>query len=95
MHTDISYKNEPAPRHKAIEDIKDWFGPEKFEELQGMMKHVTDVKQFRFYCGLGGVEGFPVMAWYDSFHGEGAWDKAWSELEAKKGDPKNLLDEQE
>lgn len=92
MHTDISYKNEPAPRHKAIEDIKDWLGMPKYNEIRPMMTRVTNVKQFSFYCGLAGIQGFPVMAWYDSFHGEGAWDKAWSEQKGTSDDP---LDEQQ
>ena len=82
-HYTIDYTNVKggAARHQAIEDIKDWMGNSRFDALSPEMKLVTDPRQFQFYAGLTGVEGFPVEAWYDLYHGEGAYLAAWAELE--------------
>jgi|SRR5215471_5590041 len=83
MHRTISYKESPAPKFDAVEDIKNWFG-EKYDGLAAMMRKVEDPRAFGMYCDMGGVKGFPVEAWYDHFRGEGAWNKAWDQIEAEE-----------
>ena len=73
MHTTINYSNSQTPSFDAIEDIKDWFGQKKWDELSPMMAKVIDQEQFELYANLGGVQGFPVKAWYELYHGQGSW----------------------
>lgn len=69
----ISYTNEPAPKHKAVEDIKFYLG-DQYDNAAMHMKAVTDTYDFHACCAMFlGIEGFPVKAWFDHFHGEGAW----------------------
>jgi hypothetical protein len=73
MHVDIDYTNRSTAAFDAVEDIKEYLGQKKFDEISPEFAKVTDCKQFRFYCMLGGIRGFPVKAWYESFHGQGSW----------------------
>lgn len=81
MRTTIDYTHNPAKHHAAVEDIKNWLGA-KYDDIAQDMKRVTNPQRFRFYCMLAGIEGFPVLAWYDLFHGEGAFVKAMELLDA-------------
>lgn len=72
MHTTIDYSKSPAAAFDAVEDVKEWFGP-KYQAIADQMKLVVDCEQFELYCNLGGVQGFPVKAWYEHFHGQGSW----------------------
>jgi len=80
-HYDIDFSKSPAPKHDAVEEIKKWLGNAKYNELSPQMAAVTNPRQFSFYCMLAGIQGFPVSAWYELYHGEGSWEKAWKELE--------------
>lgn len=83
MKTTIDYSRSPAASFDAIEDIKDYLGEARFEALSPEMAKVANVRQFSFYCGLAGIEGFPVRAWYELYHGGGAWDRAWDVRQAR------------
>lgn len=72
MKTTIDYAKSPAPQTDAVADIQEYFG-ERYDKVAEMMKGVEDCRAFQFYCGLAGVEGFPVRAWYEHFHGGGSW----------------------
>lgn len=72
MKTTVDYAKSPAPQFDAVEDIKNYFG-ERYDKVAEMMKGVREPGQFLFYCGLAGIEGFPIKAWYEHFHGEGSW----------------------
>jgi hypothetical protein len=72
MHNTINYSQSEAPNFDAVQDVMDWFGP-KYNQIAPMMAKVTDCYQFACYCGLAGVSGFPVKAWYEHFHGQGSW----------------------
>lgn len=74
MKATINYSKSPAPNFDAVNDIMEYLG-EKYSEIAPQIGKVLNTEHFAFYCGLAGIEGFPVKAWYDHFHGQGAWDK--------------------
>lgn len=82
MKTTKDYSKSPAKSFDALEDIRDYLGAARWEALYPQMKAVTHPRQFTFFCSIAGIEGFPVTAWYDHYHGQGALTKAWDELEA-------------
>lgn len=69
MHSNIHYTGEEAEkRAKALEDLKNWFGLEKFNSFSADVKACKPPlsrEQFRFACMIGGVEGYPVEVWAD------------------------------
>ena len=73
MQTTINYSQSKAPNFDAIEDLKDWFGADRFSKLTQELSVIKDCKQFAMFCSLGGVQGFPVKAWYGLIHGQGSW----------------------
>lgn len=77
MKTTINYTSleGAAKAKKAIADIKSYLGNKKYAEVAPEMALVTNPKQFAFYCMIAGIEGYPVVAWYESFHGEGSFEK--------------------
>lgn len=81
MHREVRYGERLTPKFDAVEDIKQWFGKRKWNEISPQFAKVTDPRAFQFLAGMGGVQGFPVEAWYDLYHGEGAWAKVWAEIE--------------
>ncbi len=83
MHNTVNYKNSPAPKADAVQDVKEWLGAKKWKEVSPQMAKVKDPQQFDFLAGIAGISGFPVMAWYDLYHGEGSYEKAWDLLEAE------------
>lgn len=84
MHTNKDYSKSPSKNFDAVEDIKSWLGARKFNKVSPGMAKITHPNQFSFYCMVSGIEGFPVQAWYDLYHGEGAFLKAVAEVEAQK-----------
>jgi hypothetical protein len=67
MHTDIDYSNleGDAKVAKALEDIVNWLGWTKFTEIS-RIAHDDGVtwRQFWFACGIAGISGYPVRAWW-------------------------------
>lgn len=83
MHTTVDYSNSPSAAFDAIEDIKQWFGQAKWDEISPMFSKLKNVQRFTFYAEFSGVQGFPVKAWYELYNGQGSWDKAWAEVETE------------
>jgi hypothetical protein len=79
MHQTVDYSRSPAKAFDAVEDVKNWLGTAKWDEVSPMMAKVTDPRQFYLYAGLAGIQGYPVAAWYELYHGEGSWAKAFEE----------------
>lgn len=72
MKTTISYEGlDPIEKHnKAIQDIKEYLGAQKFEEVVGLFKgREMPLENFQCYMGLGGIEGYPVKAFYNHIYG--------------------------
>jgi len=53
-------------RQHALNDIKEWLGDHrKFLELTKTFRaEKPSQRAFTFYCGLAGVQGYPVVAWW-------------------------------
>jgi hypothetical protein len=73
MHNTISYAERATPSFDAVNDIKDWLGNERWDKISPEMAKVTNCGQFAMYASLAGVQGFPVKAWYELYHGQGSW----------------------
>jgi hypothetical protein len=86
MHATIDYSKSPAPAFDAVEDIKSWLGQAKWNQVHPMLSEISNVRMFEAYANLAGIQGFPIVAWWESIHGEGSWDKAWDALEAKEAE---------
>lgn len=76
MKTTTNYSTSAAPKFDAVEDIKAYFGKERWAKISPTMAKTTDPEAFAIAASFGGVEGFPVEAWYDLYHGEGAYKAA-------------------
>ena len=72
MKTTIDYAASEAPSFDAVEDVKDYLGS-RYDAVASEMKRITDCEQFAMWCAFAGIEGFPVRAWYEHFHGAGTW----------------------
>lgn len=88
------YSKSPAKAFDAVQDIKDYLGQEKFDSVSSDMSKLS-LKAFQFHCMLCGIEGFPMEAWYELYHGKGSYAKAietqmlYDELTDKQNEKKN------
>lgn len=74
MKTTIQYKNSPAPRFDAIEDIKDYLdSAERWDTLLAYVRATKSCAQVAITCSFIGIEGFPVIALYELVYGQGTW----------------------
>lgn len=71
-HYTINYSNcidEVAKHNKALADIKDFLGEERFNNLTEMFKvhwsEQPELGHFQLMCAFVGVQGYPVKAWYN------------------------------
>lgn len=74
MSVTISYKHpsDTIKRERAMEDIRDWFG-DRWPKIDAIMRDVKDGREFTIGAEFAGVRGYPVIAWYDHYHGDGAY----------------------
>ena len=72
-HYTISYKDSPCPSVDAIDDIKEWLGQERWDKLYPLFAKIETQKAFELYASFVGVQGFPVIAWWELIHGQGSW----------------------
>lgn len=75
----------PAKAFDAVEDVKTWLGPDRWAGASPEMAKVKDPEQFGLWASFAGVEGYPVEAWYELYHGGGSWAKA-TERNAARSD---------
>lgn len=76
-HYDVDYKDRETPKFDAVEDIKQYLG-KHYDACAEKMKEIDKIPVFYLACAIMGIQGFPVEAWYDHFHGEGAYNNALS-----------------
>ena len=73
-HYTVNYKDLPKEEahQKAISDIIDWLGKERYDKISENFRAegFMSLKHFTFYCGISGVQGFPVQAWYEELFGD-------------------------
>jgi len=69
MHYDIDYStlSEEEKKKKAIEDIIEYMGEERFNTLTKSLKDHPSLTldKFSMYVHIAGVQGYPVKVWYD------------------------------
>lgn len=69
----VNYEGlDPIAKHnKAIEDIKDYMGSERFEMLTELFKNEGEMTlgQFEMVVSFAGVQGYPAKAWYNYIYG--------------------------
>lgn len=68
MHYTIDYSkiaNEHEKHDKALQDIKDYLGEKKFDEITNIVKQAPiPRKSFIMQLGvLAGIQGYPAEAW--------------------------------
>lgn len=68
-HYDIDYSGltPQAKYEKAIHDIKDYMGEERYNKVVGLYKEIRPIslEVFRLQMSFAGVQGYPVVAMYD------------------------------
>lgn len=76
MHYDICYSHldhDPIAKHnKAIQDIKDYLGEDRFNKLTQCVQNEPEqytFDQFRLAVSFAGIQGYPVRAWYNYVYG--------------------------
>lgn len=74
MHITIDYSKSPSKAFDAVEDIKEWLGAERWDVISPEMAKVKNCEAFEMYASLAGVQGYPVVAWYELYHGQGSWE---------------------
>lgn len=79
------YSKSPAKAFDAVEDVKAWLGS-RWAVASPEMAKVRDPEQFALWASFAGIEGYPVEAWYELYHGKGSWTKAWTERNAARSD---------
>lgn len=69
----VDYTNSPCKSADAFNDIVEYLGEERYNKISPELSKITDCRQFEFYCSLAGISGYPVVAWYEHYHGQGTW----------------------
>lgn len=65
MHNLIDYTDMPNRQERAIEDIRNWLGAERFELILEQFRAAPaplEFEQFELLLGIAGVSGYPVRA---------------------------------
>lgn len=73
-HYTVDYSNlndDPIAKHnKAIEDIKEYLGDDRFKTLTEKFKQMSpSLDQFELMVSFAGVQGYPVKAWFNYCYG--------------------------
>lgn len=71
-HYDVNYSDlTPQAKHdKAIADIKDYLGDDKYRNLTAEFRAAGPMPlgRFEMYLSIAGVQGYPVRAWYNEVY---------------------------
>lgn len=68
-HYTLDYSKLPAnvAHEKALTDLKDYLGEEKFWTLTAEFRRLPKplpIEQFELMVSFAGITGFPVLVWY-------------------------------
>lgn len=72
MHYTVNYEGlDPIAKHnKAIADIKEYLGEDRFETLTEQFKNRSpSFEQFELMVSFAGVQGYPAKAWFNYCYG--------------------------
>lgn len=85
MKRTVDYSKSASPRADALQDVIEELGERWDSARASGLNKVTDTEQFAAWAGFAGIEGAPVEAWYDHYHGQGAWEKetGWSHFDKR------------
>lgn len=75
MKTTIDYSKSPAPDFDCVADVQAYLG-KRYDSVAEQFKKLN-ADQFTIACSFIGIEGRPIRAWFDHFHGKGAYAKEW------------------
>lgn len=68
-HYDVDYSgmSEADKVKKALADVAEWFGVVRFNKICLVMakEKAPSRVSFAYQVSIGGVQGFPVHAWYE------------------------------
>ncbi len=70
-HYDVDYSllEGDAKREKALADLKEFWGEERYERFLNKCRAITEdlptIFGFRLLLSFGGVEGYPVLALHE------------------------------
>lgn len=68
MSYTINYEGlDPIAKHnKAICDIKDYLGEDRFAHLVNLFReHPYTLEQFQLAASFAGIQGYPAKAWFN------------------------------
>jgi hypothetical protein len=93
-HYEIDYgtMQEPEKHNKALQDIKDYLGEDRFEHLTELLRLdkalATNYCRFSWLASFSGIQGYPTMAWHNHCYGyaPGSTEGDTPDTMAKKGD---------
>lgn len=74
-HYDIDYStmSEPQKSTEALQDIINYLGVPRFQDLTQLFRREypasPDIERFTFQCAFAGVQGYPVLVWYEHIWG--------------------------
>lgn len=89
-HYDINYGNKAGADKQtaALNDIRDWWGEERYNKVVGLFKELAAPTRelFALQMSFAGVQGYPVTALYDHL-----WPDAPAEEPAIDADYAELL----
>lgn len=85
MKRTVDYSKSASPRADALQDVIEELGERWDSAKKFGLQFVKDTEQFTNWAGFAGIEGAPVEAWYDHYHGQGAWEIAtgWSHFDKR------------
>jgi len=73
MHTD-KYYNPETDSLIALNDVKEWVGTRRFNEIRNAIMEMEDTEQNRQFISasmaMGGVQGYPVGVMIDTYIGK-------------------------
>lgn len=90
MKVTVDYGASPAKLTDALADVIEYFG-DRWPDVRPLMAQIVDPAEFEAFANFAGVEGLPVRAWYEHYHGGEAWDAAWAAAKLAKDEQAGVV----